>query len=452
MAKTRPLRLWLFTAAACLAASGAAPPAAAQSTTITLSATGGMPISPYLYGINYVWDKVPGAEFDQFQSLISRVTHYTIARYPGGWNAERLDWAQNIETKQPPASPGIDARTFLAAVPAATFITASQPPIAHPEKIPAFVERAVHLVRLYGQRVNVWEIGNEWWLQDGAQNSPERRAQNLQNYAALLAAIVPAMKLADPSIRIYATGDWTHPEEFATLRDLTGAAWQQVDGVSIHPYCGTQDPTRLCSRLPEAVAQTRADAGKTPVYASEWAVGERQTTDDYGIKNAAYTMSAMQDLVFAGVQMAAYWPPVKNVPGHALIDADYSDGYATGYLFGWMATYYRGTAWHTTGSLPAVAARDGTKVTVFVAGGAAPSRNVDIDLNGTGLHNVVSAQVMYAANPGDAGRDNFRKVSIVNLPVTIRSIAGGTAVASFVLNPGTPGRGTGFEIARVTLE
>lgn len=426
--------------------------AAAQSNVITLSPTN-VEISPSLYGINYVWDKIPGDTFSQFQSLIARVTHYTFARFPGGWNAERLDWGQNLELQQAPASPGVDVGTFLASVPAATFIVPSKKAIAHPEMASAVAQQSASLVSLYGKNVTVWEVGNEWWLQNGAPKSDAKLAYNLQSYANYLSVVVPAMKAVDPNIQIYVTADWQHPEQFASLRQLTSpTAWSEVSGISVHTYCGTEDPARLCSLLPQRIAQARAMSGKDPVYDSEWAVPAAQSQNDFGIQNAIYTMTAFQDLADAGVQMAAYWPPVKNVPGMALIAADYSDGYATGYLFGWLQQGYEGTAMLANGSIPAIAARNGKQVTVFVA---APSQSpcpISIDLAGTGLHQVVSASVMFAAAPGDAKGEDSRKVTIVNLPVAITVAAGGTAYAELTLNPGSANRGSGDEIARVTLQ
>jgi hypothetical protein len=182
-------------------------PAAAQPVVISVTGGSGVAISPQLYGINYVWDKVPGAEFGSFLSSLTRVSHYTMARYPGGWNAERLDWAHNIETREAPSQPGIDAADFLASVPLATFITPSHTAVSHPQNIGQVVNRSVRLVEQYGAQVPAWEIGNEWWLQTGASKNSNKYAINLENYGLLLGAVVPAMKAANPSIKIYATGD-----------------------------------------------------------------------------------------------------------------------------------------------------------------------------------------------------------------------------------------------------
>jgi hypothetical protein len=424
-------------------------PAAAQPAVISVTGGTGVVISPDLYGINYVWDKVPGFEFSSFLSSLTGVTHYTLARYPGGWNAERLDWAHNVETRGAPSAPGIDAAEFLAAVPLATFITPSHTAVSNPQNIGEVVNRSVRLVEQYGAQVQVWEIGNEWWLQTGASKNSNKYAMNLENYGLLLGAVVPAMKAANPSIKIYATGDWRSPESFASMRAAAGPqAWSQIDGISLHIYCGVLDPATMCSNIGESLAQIRQITGKQAIYVSEWAAPARQNPGDTGIRNAAYTMGLLQDLAYAGVQMAAYWPPVKNVPAMALVADDYSDGYATGYLFGWMAQYYRGTALRVSGPLRAVAAQNAGTVAVMVAAGAAPEPDVRVALQGLDVHNVVSAQVMYNPAGGDG---EGKQVGFATLPVSLRSGADGVQYIDFSLNPGTAGRGSGYEIAKIIL-
>jgi hypothetical protein len=422
-------------------------PAAAQPVVISVTGGSGVAISPQLYGINYVWDKVPGFEFASFLSSLNRVTHFTLARYPGGWNAERLDWAHNIETRAAPSAPGIDAPDFLASVPLATFITPSHTAVSNPQNIGQIVNRSVRLVEQYGAQVPAWEIGNEWWLQTGANRSSDKYAMNLENYGLLLSAVVPAMKAANPAIQIYATGDWRSPESFSSMRAAAGPqAWSQIDGISVHIYCGVLDPATLCNNIGQSLAEIRQITGKQAIYVSEWAAPARQNPGDTGIRNAAYTMGLLQDLAFAGVQMAAYWPPVKNVPAMALVADDYSDGYATGYLFGWMAQYYRGTALQVSGPLRAVAAQNGGTVAVMVAAAAEP--DVQVTLQGLNVHNVISAQVMY--NPAGGDGDG-KQVAINNLPVLLRSGADGVPYIEFGLNPGTPARGSGYEIANIIL-
>jgi len=428
-------------------------PAAEQAPVaqITVSTTSAGRISPLLYGVNYVWHSVPADEFALFDRAMRNVARYTLARFPGGWAAEHYDWAGNVEVggNAEPERPGIDPDDFLATVPQASFVIPSARAIRDPSQTGAVVRLAVALVHRYGGRVKLWEIGNEWWLQRGAKRRRDIREENLAAYAALVAAVAPAMKAANPSIEIYATGDWTEPREFAFMRRLVGPAWSAVDGISVHTYCGTLEPQRLCRDIPERLEAIRSVSGKDRLYDSEWSVGPRRTADDYGIRNANLMVLAIEELAFAHVEAAAYWPPVKSVPGIAFVSNDYLQPFATGLVFGWMSRYYRGQALPTGGDLPAAAAKSADGVTLFIASMNSGHRSVHIALQGTGLSRVVSAAVMFAPDPDDP--ENARLVRFAALPTEVRHDARGQGWVELQLDPGTPGRGVGWEIARVTL-
>ena len=420
----------------------AAPAPIAQ---VSLSMTPVAEISPLIYGVNYVWDSVPAEELRQFDAAMRSVARYTLARYPGGWAAEWYDWAANREVggRAYVERPGPDPASFLSVVPQASFIVPSAAAIRDPSQIPVLARYSADLVRRYGGRVTIWEIGNEWWMQRGAQRNPFARQQNLATYAALVAAVAPAMKAANPHIDIYATGDWVEPQEFRGLRDMVGAAWSSVDGISIHTYCGELDPERLCSQILQRADTIRSVTGKTKLYDSEWARARRINAENYGMRNAYRMMDAIQDLAMARMTAAAYWPPTKAVPAIAFVSDDLRQAYATGAVFGWMSQYYRGQALRVSGELPAAAARSGATVTLFIAADATGHRIVRVPLAGTGLERVASAEVMFGAE--DPRRSWV--VEVASLPTTLRGGA-----LELELNPGTPGRGAGWEFARVTLD
>ena len=301
---------------------------------IVPAAASPMPIGHALFGVNYVWHLVPETAFPAFGATL-RSIGASLVRYPGGWAAERYDWRDNGWTgdKPPESGPGVDPETLLGALPEASFVTPSLPAIRDPDRIEALSELTAGLVRRFGGRVHLWEIGNEWWLQRGAKHDPEQRARNLAAYAALVARVAPAIKRASPDAVVFATGEWTRPEDFATMREMAGAAWGAVDGLSIHPYCGTLDPQTLCSLLPSRAAAIRSAGGRTRLYASEWSLGTRVTEDDWGIRNANQTVDAFTWLIAAGIGEAAYWPPMRGSPRIALMSAD-GEATATGRLFG----------------------------------------------------------------------------------------------------------------------
>jgi hypothetical protein len=447
--------LFLFFKKAALAffLAFAAAPALAQTATITISTAPSIPISPLLYGVNYVWDKVPDTEFGAFRGVMGNVAHASLMRYLGGWGAEAYDWSDNTESNfrksdAPGAQPGAAPEEFLATVPAASFVTPSKAGVANPDAAAEIAQASAALVSQYGGRVKYWEIGNEWWLQSTARNNPAVRARNLENYAHLVGLVAPAMKAANPSITIFATADWASPADITEMRQIAGPGWDSVDGMSLHTYCGALDPQRRCEDLPAAVAAVRAASGKQAIYASEWSVARGMNTNDDGIVNAALTVAALRDMAFAGIQLGAYWPPVKMVDASALVSADYAAPYATGIAFGWMSRYYEGLALRTNGDVPSVAARNGKTMTVIVPSGSAGLLHVRILLTGTGLHQVSSAEVLYtAAGAGRATRPGY----VAMLPVAVRDEAGET-YATFDLNPGAPGRGAADEIARVSLD
>jgi hypothetical protein len=427
--------------------AGALAGAAAQgaTATITISSAGAMPISPLLYGVNYVWDKVPGRDFSAYQAAMSGVAHASLSRYLGGWGAEAYDWSANTESGKRAADvPGEAPDGFLDAVPAASFITPSAAAIKQPEAIDDTVKQSVALVSQYGGRVKYWEIGNEWWQQAGAKKSPARRARNLAGYARLLAAVAPAMKAADPSIKIFAMADWAAPDEVVQMRQMAGPGWDAVDGISVHSYCGATDATHRCVDLPAGIAAIRRASGKQLIYASEWAAVRGMNANDDGIRNAGLTVCALGDMAFAGIDLGAYWPPVNVLPGLSFVSGDYRTPLATGVAFGWMAKYYEGQALVAGGDMTALAARDGGDVNVIVPSGDAGPVHVRIMLTGTGLNGVVDGSVLFGADA--AGR----VARTVSLPVTIEQ-DGGNMFAAFDLDPGGVSRGAAFEIARVTL-
>jgi hypothetical protein len=420
---------------------------------LSIASAPAVAIDEHLFGVNYVWHLISAADFTAFEQAMRNIAGATIIRYPGGWAAERYDWDRNEETgaeRRAVDGSGIDAGGFLATVPQASFVVPSADAIRDPSQVVRAAERAAELVRRFGARVPMWEIGNEWWLQRGAKRNAKTRADNLRFYAALVAKAAPAMKQANPRIEVYAAAEWTRPEEVQTLRQMVGpAAWAMVDGISIHPYCGSEEADRLCSLIVPRVQVIRQIAGKQKIYASEWSLGTRVSRDSFGIRNASQMVGLINILAQAGVTVAAYWPPVRAVPTIALVSNDYLQPYATGLLFGWMSRHFQGSMLPVSGDLPAAAARSSKGVSVFIPSMRSGQLRVEMSLAGTGLRVVAAAEVMAAADPDDPNR--ARIAFVCPLPASIHVDAHGDPVVALDLNPGTPGRGRGWEIARLTL-
>jgi hypothetical protein len=422
------LALWL---AAMTAAAQAAP-------TRTIEPKGGpIPVGRGLFGVNYVWHLWPASAFPSSMSTLNTLGA-SLVRYPGGWVAEHFDWINNrvggnrIEAQ---SEPGIDPDAFLQAVHEPTFVTPSLPATRDPSRIAPLTARTVRLVERFRGRVRLWEIGNEWWLQRGAKNDPAARAENFSRYAGLLASVAPAIKRADPQAIVFATGDWTKPAEFGALREAVGlAGWAAIDGVSIHPYCGNLDPQTLCTLIPARAEAIRQASGKTRLYASEWSLGTKVTSDDWGIRNAALTIAAFRQLAAAGIADAAYWPPMRGAPEIALM-TEAGQPTATGLLFGWVAHALAGEMLPL--SDPAsIAGRVGREVTIIVPALATPGE-INLPLAPFGATRLQSAQLMRATDPNDPV--GSREASIETLPVRVEN-----GVARFSLDA--------WQIARVTLQ
>ncbi len=468
---------------------------AASVKTISISMQPQTTISNLLYGANYVWTETPAS---QFPSYINQMTGYaaqpsapvSLFRYPGGTDGEWYDWVTNAIYPGGPGytSPGEPPDEFLEYIPtlgilsnprAASFVLQSRNVITTktPADIPALISQSIsgYLARmsLYAGNVRYWEIGNEWWLQKGANkttaplSSNTLLTQNLTRYAELLAAAAPKIKAAYPNVKIYATADWTTAglaaanDEFVQLRNLVGpAAWALIDGISIHTYCGTTLQKSLCASIPADVKAIQQETGKSDIFASEWSVGPTQSTGDFGIQNASLTVSALQDMAVAGIDKATYWPSIGFNTGIELTTG--TNLTPTGMLFRAMSQLYEGEALPShvsiisgpAGQTVAVAAENNLNgkngIAVIIPTNGDGLETIDLSLAGTGMTSVASSSVLYAQYPNSGTSDTT--AFIVPLSTTILHQANGSLEAQFVLNPGITGRGSNWEIALIELQ
>jgi hypothetical protein len=465
--------------------------------TITITMQPQAAINPLMYGANYVWTTTPAS---QFPAWINQMTGYasqpsapaSFFRYPGGIDGESYDWDTNemypgtgapsyTEQGEPPGQflEYIPPLRIASATRAASFVLATRNVIDTytPVQIPALISQQINtylsIIGLYQSNVRYWEIGNEWWLQNGAANntaplsSNAQLTSNLARYAELVAAAAPKIKAQYPNVKIYVTADWTTAgqaaadDEFVQLRNLVGpAAWALIDGISIHSYCGTTVTASLCTSIPAQVKAITQETGKSDIYVSEWSVGQSQSINDFGIQNASATASVLQGMAVAGIGEATYWPSIGFVPGTALTTG--TNLTPTGMLFRAMSLMYEGEAIpaHVSnasgpaGQTVAVAAennaggRNGIAV-IIPTNGDGPE-TIDLSLAGTGMTTVSSSSVLYAQYPNSG--TNATTAYMVPLSTTILQQANGGLAAQFVLNPGSKGRGSNWEIAFLELQ
>jgi hypothetical protein len=411
-------------------------------------------ISPDIYGVNHDWNKVSAEQAPAWIKSMESTAGVKLMLYPGGWNPEHYDWLHNTESAWrnrlkngfDPATDqaGADPGTFLSLAPETAFVTPSKSVIDDPATLPQVVELSRTLVRKYGAQVSRWDIGNEWWIQRGGLRLPAILSEDLSRYAQLVAAVVPAMKAENPHISIFVNANWEHPEEYAEIRKLVGPkVWAQVDGVAIHSYCSVQP---ACESIPAQAEAIRQASGKDRIFDSQWLIRMKDLPDNYGIKNANRLVLALADIAYARIEAAIVWPVTSYVPELNFVSEDYKTPYASGILFGWMSQDFEGEALSTTGDVKAAVSRSGSVLHIILPSMQSGAMPVRIPLSGLGVSKVVSAQVLYSNDPEDKRRG--RLAAIAQLPTQIDS----GNVLTFTLNPGGPGRGKGWEIARISLK
>ena len=229
--------LFLINTSARLFASEVTP----RTASVVIDDSSRVPINRHIYGVNNSWREIDGEEFPLFVSSLAKYTHFSLMRFPGGWEAEHYDWRTNSTPgwRKNPAVPGASVEDVLSSVPNTSFVLPTQDVMMGRTDVADLVQEARQLVQQYGSRVQSWEIGNEWWLQNGAKKNPRRREAMLRKYSQVVAELAPVLKAANDQIVVYATMDWTNPSEVIALRRYVGVdAWRSVDGISIHPYCG----------------------------------------------------------------------------------------------------------------------------------------------------------------------------------------------------------------------
>jgi hypothetical protein len=160
----------------------------------------------------------------------------------------------------------------------------------------------------------------------------------------------------------------------------------------------------------------------------------------------------------AGITEASYWPSIGFDPGIALTNG--TNLTATGVLFRTMALLYEGEALPThvaidsgpAGQTVAVAAENvlnlRSGIAVIIPSNGDGLETIDLSLAGTGMTTVSTSSVIYSQDANSA----TAAAALVTLSTSIIHEPDGSLTAQFVLNPGTVGRGSNWEIAVLELQ
>jgi len=159
------------------------------------------------------------------------------------------------------------------------------------EGINAYVKYAMFVVNHFKNRIDQFEIWNEWSIGTGAHGAGSSKGDAVQ-YTNLLRATYKAIKAARPDVVVLGGGTGTGDKQSAWVTQFVSAGGLDIlDGFSVHPYVhcdgsvnGFPLPPRnlrvsklsdwkasFLSRLPAAQANTVNEAiGGTPEEAMSW--------------------------------------------------------------------------------------------------------------------------------------------------------------------------------------
>lgn len=222
----------------------------------------------------------------------------------------RFDWAIYDRAVSRLASSGVNIIGVLNTAPAwATSFggdVAGRPSYYAPDPA-AFARFAGAVVSRYRDRVRYWQVWNEPENERYWQPRPDPAA-----YAALLRAVYPAIKAADPSATVLSAG--VVPTNINFIRAVAdNGAWGSFDILAVHPYVDPFGPENGQIGAGDVTAvKTLADSlGRKPIWATEfgWSTGPADR-DPRGVDEetqASYLVRAAVLLRAAGVEKIIWY-------------------------------------------------------------------------------------------------------------------------------------------------
>jgi hypothetical protein len=182
------------------------------------------------------------------------------------------------------------------------------------EAVAGFARYSGFLVKELADRVDTYEVWNEWTVKCGMRGRPGSNSP--ENYARLLQASHAAIKQANPQATVVGIGGEHSGQHIKNIEGMMrGGGAKAMDSFSVHSYCYPRPPEEsgLAGEI-LAVAKLANDCGAPArVWVTE--IGWPTHTDPRGVHE--YTQARMMVRTLAllwgtGVVDRVYWYDFKN--------------------------------------------------------------------------------------------------------------------------------------------
>ncbi|REG89199.1 hypothetical protein [Winogradskyella sediminis] len=369
---------------------------------LSVDATDAVEINSELFGINNDWRQIPDNTFPNFTNTLENI-NYQLVRYPGGWESEFYDWENNTTPgwDNTPSTPGASVETlknnannYSIVIPTTVAMDRSMGSAQWNAAIEALKLEANDAITNSNIGDGIVEIGNEWWLQYAGGSDRAGKLTKYVNVAMELAAYIEE-EFPDHTFKLLINGDYTHPEEFTTMKNLFVNAYDVIDGVALHTYVGYDSDTHNMADLEQRITDcaNNFNPNNNFIYLSEWMPS--RLYNDYALYMEAANIipDIIQIYARAGANAGAYWPPINSsVPGLGITNWNYSKVFPVGQIIGDLSESFRGKALKTTsnGFHLAAALQDNETMVLYVTGGDQNSADVGISVEGFDIQSIES--------------------------------------------------------------
>ena len=371
---------------------------------LDIDATDKVQIHPEIFGVNNDWRQIPDGTFSSFSNTLSNI-NTTVVRYPGGWESEFYAWTSNSTPgwDKTPAAPGASVSTLKSNVtnysivlPTVSAMNASIGSSQWNNAITKLKSTAEKAIIESDIQTGIVEIGNEWWLQYAGGGSRSQKLDKYVNVAMELAEYIN-QKFPNHEFKLLINGDYTHPDEFTTMKSKFTKAYSVIDGVALHTYTGYQTSTHNIKDLESRIktCANNFNPSKKFIYLSEWMPSRDYNDRALYMEAANIIPDIIQIYARSSANAAAFWPPINNsVPGLGLTNWNYTTVYPVGQILGELSDSYKGYALKTTSNKFHVAAalNDSKTMVVFVTGGKQSSAKIGLKVKGFKINSIESVE------------------------------------------------------------